>query len=67
VSEISEKNASLELERCLRFWELKEHVLEQLRYASEISKFYNWRTVGLEELIEEIESISAYRPKEMEQ
>jgi hypothetical protein len=58
VSEISEKNKSIELMPALRFWELREEILEALR-SNEIEGYWQGEEYKmLCTLVDKIESIS---------
>lgn len=42
MSEISEKNASIELERCMKFWEMRDEILRFIEVAVELSDEQWW-------------------------
>ncbi|TXH49886.1 MAG: hypothetical protein E6Q97_21545 [Desulfurellales bacterium] len=65
MSETSEKNASIELERCMRFWEMREEIIYALR-RNGCEGYYRSAEnyVLLDRLADRIESISGKEGEE---
>lgn len=62
MSEISEKNASIELERCMKFWEMRDEILRFIEVAVELSDEQWWE--HSRELHYKIKSISGKEGEE---
>lgn len=62
MSEISEKNASIELERCMKFWEMRDEILRFIEVAVELSDEQWWERSR--ELHYKIKSISGKEGEE---